>query len=186
MPTQEEYRKFYAQLFAPVEAQVSPIDANTLVAVIGFDCGGPLNFCTVGNGREKCVVYVSCELAVRDDQKFEETGPFEVMMVCDNEQWVRKILTNIGRMSLETVFAHGHTIDISPIVESSCPIHGLIAEEFARVQIDGNPYGILCFHGVTQPELEFAMKKGSDRLLSRLKEAGVYPRTIVNRESIKL
>jgi hypothetical protein len=186
MPTQAEYRKFYAQLFAPIEVQLGAIDANSLVAIIGFDCGGPLNFCTVGKGREKFVTYVSCELAVRDDQKFGETGPFEVMMTCDSEEWVRKVLTDIGRMSLDGVFAQGHTVDISPMVEPSSPIKGLVTEEFARVRIDGRSYGILRFHGVTQPELEFAMKYGTDELLTRLRQAEVYPRTSVNRESIKL
>lgn len=186
MSPQEEYGEFYAQLFAPIEAQVGAIDENTLVAIIGFDCGGRLNFCTVGRGREEFVAYVSCELAVRDDQKSGETGPFEVMTVCDDEKWVVKILTEIGRMSLEAVFAHGHTIDISPITEPSGRIKGLITEEFARVQIDGKSYGILRFHGVTRPELDYAMGKGSDELLTHLKRAGVYPRTILNRESIKL
>jgi hypothetical protein len=72
------------------------------------------------------------------------------------------------------------------MVEPSSPIKGLVTEEFARVRIDGRSYGILRFHGVTQPELEFAMKYGTDELLTRLRQAEVYPRTSVNRESIKL
>ena len=186
MPTQAEYKRFYAQLYAPVEECLGAIDPGTLFAIIGFDCGGPLHLSTVGRGRDQFVTYISCELAVNVDQKSGDTGPFEVMMTCDNEGWARDILTRIGRMSFSGVFAHGHTIDITPVVEPSCSIKGLVAEEFSRVQIDGRSYGILRFHGVTQPELEYAMESGVTELLARLKEAGVYPRTILNRESIKL
>jgi hypothetical protein len=55
-------------------------------------------------------------------------------------------------------------------------------EEFARVTVDEQPYGILYFHGVTRSELEFAMEYGTDVLLERLRLAGVYPRTSIHRK----
>jgi len=104
------------------------------------------------------------------------------MMTCDDERWAHKILTKIGQMSLESVFGHGHTIDVSPVVGADCPMQGLVVEEFARVTVDGQPYGILYFHGVTRSELEFAMESGTDALLERLRESGIYPRTSVHRK----
>jgi hypothetical protein len=47
--------------------------------------------------------------------------------------------------------------------------------------VDGKPYGILYFHGVTRPELLFAMASGTDELLGRLRSAGIYPRTSIHR-----
>ena len=85
-------------------------------------------------------------------------------------------------MWLEVVFVHGHTIDIGRVVWPDCPVQGLVVEEFARVAIDGQPYGILYFHGVTRSELEFAMEVGAEQLLERLKRAGVYPRTSLHRK----
>jgi hypothetical protein len=179
-------KSFYKQLFKPVEERIGPIDAKTMVALIGFDCGGPLNICTVGRGRDRFVTYLSCELALRHSQKTGDAGPFEVMMVCDNEHWIRNMLTRIGRMSFESVFESGDTIDVGQVVESNCPVQGLVVEEFARVRIDGRSHAILLFHGVTRAELEFAMSVGSDELLDRLKRTGVYPRTsIYRRESIE-
>jgi hypothetical protein len=182
-----DYQRFYKQLFQPIEERIGHVDEASIMAIIGFDCGGPVTLCTVGRGREQFVTYVTCELSVRDEQKPAEFGRYEVMMTCDDERWARKILTKLGQMSLEGVFGHGHTIDIAPVAGPDCPVQGLVVEEFARVTVDEKPYGILYFHGVTRSELEFAMESGTDELLGRLRGAGVYPRTSIHRrESIEI
>ena len=176
-----DYQRFYKQLFQPIEDRIGRVDEAGIMAIMGFDGGGPVSLSTVGRGREQFVTYVTCELSVREEQRPAAFGRYEVMMTCDNQQWAHKILTKLGEMSMQSVFEHGHTIDISPVVESDCPIQGLVVEEFARVRIDDKPYGILYFHGVTRPELKFAMETGSGVLLERLKQAGIYPRTSVCR-----
>ena len=137
--------------------------------------------------RDQFTTYVTCELSVRDEQRPAEFGRYEVMMTCDDEKWAHKMLTKIGQMSLETAFADGHTIDIGPVVGANFPVQGLVAEEFDRVTVDGRGYGILYFHGVTRSELEFATVVGTDKLLQRLRQAGIYPRTNTRRkESVGL
>jgi hypothetical protein len=181
-----DYNRFYKQLFQPIEERIGHVDEASIMAIIGFDCGGPVTLCTVGYGREQFVTYITCELSVRDEQQPAEFGRYEVMMTCDDEAWARKILTKIGQMSLEGVFEHGHTVDIGQIVGPDYPLQGLVVEEFARVTVDGRGYGILRFHGVTRSELEFAMESGTDELLERLGRAGVYPRTSIHRrESVE-
>ena len=158
------------------------MDEASIMSIVGFDCGGPVTLCTVGCGREDFVTYVTCELSVRDEQPPAVFGRYEIMMTCDNEDWARKILTKIGQMSMESVFQHGHTVDISQIVGRRCPIRGLVVEEFARLLVNGDGYGILRLHGVTSPELKFAMQFGVDPLLQRLKAAQIYPRTSIYRK----
>jgi hypothetical protein len=176
-----DYQKFYKQLFQPIEERIGPVDEATLMAIIGFDCGGPVNLCTVGYGREPFVTYVTCELAILETQKPAKFGRYEAMMTCDDEMWAREILTKIGQMSLENAFGHGHTIDIGQIVGADFPLQGLIVEEFAQVTIDGSAYGLLRFHGVTRPELAFAMEFGTDELLEQLDRSGIFPRTSIHR-----
>jgi hypothetical protein len=176
-----DYRPFYKQLFAPIEERIGPIDELTISAIIGFDCGGPVSLSTVGNGNEPFVTYITCELAVREEQKPSKAGRYEAMMTCDDESWARTMLTKIGQMSLDRAFGHGHTVDIGQVVESDFPLQGLVVEQFAHVLIDEAGYSILRFHGVTRPELEFGMEFGSDRLLERLKDAGIYPKTSIRR-----
>ena len=177
-----DYQRFYKQLFQPIEERIGRVDEASIMGIIGFDCGGPVSVCTVGRGRDHFVTYVTCELAVREEQRPTEFGRYEVMMTCDDERWAHKILTKLGQMSLESVFGHGDTIDISPVVDADCPIQGLVVEEFARVTVEGQPYAILYFHGVSRSELEFAMESGSDALLERLRQAGVYPQTRIHRK----
>jgi hypothetical protein len=182
-----DYQRFYKQLFEPIEQRIGHIDEVGIVAIIGFDCGGPVSLSTVGRGHEKFVTYVTCELSVRPEQQPADFGRYEIMMTCDDRKWAHDILTRIGHMSLELAFGGGHTIDISQVVTADCPVQGLVVEEFARVVIDGETYGLLYFHGVTRPELEFAMKSGANDLLERLRRAGVYPRTsIQRRESVPI
>ena len=180
-----DYRVFYRQLFTPLEASIGPIDRDTIVAIVGFDLGGPLNFCTIG--REEggpCITYVSCELAVRDDQKPSELGRYELLSECDDEQWVRSIVSNIGRMTMETTFGTGHTMDIGPWVGPDAPVQGVVFEEECRCQIEGVPFGVLRVIGVSRPEMEYAQRIGVPSLLERLKAAGIYPRTLTRRPSV--
>ena len=63
-----DYKRFYKQLFRPIEDRIGLVDEASVTAIIGFDCGGPVTLCTVGRGREQFVTYVTCELSVRDKQ----------------------------------------------------------------------------------------------------------------------
>jgi len=182
-----DYQRFYKQLFEPIETRIGPVDEATIMAIIGFDCGGPVSLCTIGRGHDPFVTYVTCELAAYKEQQPAEFGHDEAMMTCDDERWAHEILTRIGKMSMETAFGHGHTVDIGPVVGAECPLQGLVTEEFARVMIDGKGYGIFRFLGVTRTELEFAMKFGTNELLEQLKGAGIYPHTSIHRrDSIQL
>ena len=180
-----DYKRFYAQLFKPIEERIGPIDPETIMAIVGFDFGGPVSLRTVGHAREPFVTHVSCELAVRDGQRTGESGPFEVMLTCNDEGWARKILTRLAQMSFDSLFGHGHTIDIGPLAAADDPMQGLIVEEFARVPIDGRDYCILRVHGITRSELEFAMRFGAGDVLTGLMRSGLYPNTnVYRRESI--
>src|SRR5690242_1554660 len=105
------YDEFYQKLFEPLIEQFGPMDRDTIVAIVGFDMGGPLNFCTFNQKSESgCKTYVSCELAVRDQQQPSEFGRYELLANCDDEKWVRSVLSDIGRMSLDVTFGDGHTL----------------------------------------------------------------------------
>jgi hypothetical protein len=180
-----DYQEFYHRLFAPLESAIGRIDQNTLFAIIGFDCGGPLNFCTIGaDSGNRFVTYVSCELAVRSEQRPSEIGRYELAVSCDDEQWVRERLTEIGRMSMEESFGHGHTLDFGPCAKPSDLIQGVLFEELCTSVIDGENYGVLRCIGISRTEMEYAQLHGSDGLLALLQEAGVYPHTEVQRHSV--
>jgi hypothetical protein len=180
-----DYEPFYKDLFKPVVKQFGPLDRNSIMAIIGFDLGGPLNFSTVGREKKKALItYISCELAVREDQRTGRIGPYELMTHCDDEQWVRSVISSVGRMTLDELFESAHTLDIGGWVKKSAPLQGIFFEEFACVRIKGKKHGILRCMGITRDEMEFAQSEGLGPLLMRLMKAGVYPNTMTRRKSV--
>ena len=178
-----DYNRFYKHLFTPIEERIGPLDKAGIMAIIGFDFGGPVSLSTVGRERrKKFVTFVTCELACRKEQKPASFGRYELMVTCDDPDWAHTILTKMGQMSLESAFDHGHTVDISQIVPRNCPLKGLITEEFARVRVGRKSFGILQLHGVTRTELEFARRSGADKLIEALKHADIHPRTSPKRK----
>ena len=164
-----DHQQFYRQLFAPLEAELGPVDPMTIAPIVGFDAGGPLSFCTFRPGSDsRCITYVSCELAIRAEQQPSEFGRYELLATSDDEHWVHSIVSDIGRMTLEGVFGDGHTLDIGPWVEDGDRIQGVVFERAASVQIEGRSFGILRIVGVTRNELEFARSFGVSVLTSKL------------------
>jgi len=175
---------FYSKSLRPIESDIGPIDRDTIASIIGFAFGGPLNFCTVGAKKKRGIItYVSCELAVRKEQFPSSRGRFELMCHCDDEAWVRSVVTRIGQMSLEAQFDHLHTVDITPIVGRRAKLRGVVLEQFASTRIKSVEFSILRVHGVSKRELEFAMGQGSEALLTHLKTTDVYPNTVTTRRS---
>lgn len=172
---------FYAQLFSSVSERIGPIDDTDIIPFVGFDRGGMIRLSTVGRETEEFAAYITCELATMKEQLLARFGNYEVMMSCDDTAWARTVLSELGRMSLRTAFEHGHALDIGDTFGPDFPLQGLIVEEFVRTQIDGRPYGIHRIHGVTRPELEFAIRFGANALIDELKHAGVYPLTSIHR-----
>ena len=175
----KDLHQFYDALFEPIAERMGSLDADTIVSIIGFDAGGPLNLCTVGYGKQAFVTYVSCELALRDDQRIGDDGPYELMVVCNDEDWARNVLTGIARLGLEAQLAGGHTIDISALVGRGSAIQGAVLEEFASVKIRRRHYRILLVHGVSGHELARARDQGAVAWLKARRAASAYPQTSV-------
>ena len=175
---------FYKALFLPIEAKLGAIDPDTLVAVIGFDLGGPLNLCTIGAlTGSPLVTYVTCELAVRSQQRPASIGRYELLCASNDQQWARAILTAIGRASFALDFDSGHTLDLGIMLPRGDSIQGVLFETEATASIGGGDFGILRVIGITRPELEYKLSFGTSALIERLVGAGVYPNTIVDRKS---
>lgn len=186
-----DYQAFYARLFAPLEARLGPLDPDTLTSIVGFDEGGPLSLCTIGDGRgadATTTTYVSCELAVREDQVPNASGRYELLMSGNDEDWIRQVLTDTGEMSLGTAFNHGDTLDIGAWVDdddgSGHSLQGLLFRQEHALEVDGVAIGVVRAVGITRAEMALARAQGADALVARLQGAGVYPHTLVGRASL--
>lgn len=180
-----DYKRFYRELFAPLEATHGPIADHTLSAIVGFDAGGPLSFRMFERPVGEAHTYVSCELAVRVEQQPSDLGRYELLATSDDLDWVRTTLSDIARETFEASFGPGHTLDIGPWTSPDATIQGVIFEEASRSRIDEQDYCVLSCIGVTRPELEFAYDVGVSSLLDALRVAQIYPKTVSDRESVK-
>lgn len=185
----KDYPGFYERLFALLQAQSGPLDTDTLTAVIGFDAGGPLSLCTIGRDSGADVVtYVSCELAVRDDQVPNASGRYELLMSGNNEDWVRQVLTDTAEMGLGTAFNDGDTLDIGAWVDddegAGQSLQALLFRQEYALDIDGAAVGLLRAIGITRAELGLARAQGRAALVERLQAAGVYPHTLPGRACV--
>lgn len=182
------YTQFYTGLLRPLVDKIGKIDKETMISIVGFDAGGPLNFCTIGRDiKSDLITYVSCELAVRNEQKPNSTGRYELLTSCDDEQWVRSIITKIGRMTLDDVFDDGHTMDISnwaDNVNGEIIIQGILFKRECLSSLNGKRFGILRCIGITRPEMEYSQVMGSSELIKMLIKENIYPNTFINRKSV--
>ena len=176
--------------FTAVDEWIGPFDRPFKFRPFSFDAGGALNFLTIRNPRNNFVTYVSWDLFGHEQQKHGKLGHYEFLINCNEEKWVLTVITNLGRQSLIEVFESGDTMDIGPWVNSGDAIQGVVFEEAFKIRLfeglQSVQCGILRCIGVTRSELEFGQKHGVSSLIDRLKRAGIYPNTDVQRDSIAL
>lgn len=174
-----DYNRFYERLFAPLEAALDRrLDDETLIAIVGFDEGGPVNLCTVGRGVPgDGVVYVTCELCVRDAQVPNRSGRYELLIECNDEVWARSVLTEVAGMTLATAFNDTDTLDIGAWVDGDETLQGLLFREEYALRIDHRAVGVLRCIGVTRGEMDLARLRGPEALRAKLQAAGVGLRT---------
>ncbi|HON07758.1 MAG TPA: suppressor of fused domain protein [Verrucomicrobiota bacterium] len=172
-----------------LEKQFGPFDPLEF-HVFPFDAGGSIDFLTIGKGRERFVTYITCGLFVHPELKRGKLGYYELMVICDSEDWVLDNINNIARLSLMEVLEPNDTIDIGPYVSKEAPIQGVLLEEVPlgplEITVENEHYGLLRCIGITRPEMEYKLKYGAPALFEKLKNVGIYPKTIVNRDSIRL
>ena len=175
-----EERELYSLIFAPVIASLGAFDAGSLSAIVGFCAGGPISLLTIGRERkDPFVTYVTCELAIREDQVPSDSGHYELSITCDDEDWAWTMLTKVGQMTTDTAFGSGHTLDIGPWVGEDDLLQGLAFEELCRSVVGDKDYAVFRLHGLTRDELNSAVQFGVFDVLERRKHDGVYPRTHV-------
>lgn len=116
--------------FKLIEQRVGPFDRPFQFRVFPFDAGGAVNFMTVGAGQNRpFITYVSWDLFGHEKQKRGSLGRYELLAVCDDEEWCLEVLTKIARQSLTEVFEPGDTLDLAQWVKPDAMLQGVVFEE---------------------------------------------------------
>lgn len=180
----KKMRQFYEDLLFPVTERYGPVK-SILRAIVGFDGGGPVAMCVLdGPGDAGMTACVTCELAVRQTQKPCADGRFELLTVCDDRQWAQKVLTLVGKTSMNSGLDIGHTVDLSPALKMPGALDAVLLEPFSKRRIDGCDYSLLRCVGISSPELAFAKQAGIESLRLKLIQANVFNATPCRRPSV--
>jgi hypothetical protein len=132
------YAKFYAVLYRKLVREYGPLDAKTLMAIIGFNAGGPVSLCRVRSRQ----LYVTCELCFYPKQIRSTEGlRFELMSrIRLSQQRMHILLTRLSEFSFQEQLGDTHTIDVSAVMQGGPKIVRL--ELYSMSRIKRRRYGI--------------------------------------------
>ncbi|TAM94654.1 MAG: hypothetical protein EPN39_16930 [Chitinophagaceae bacterium] len=101
------------------------------------------------------------------------------------ERRICGIFTTIGNYSFQVVLNPNETCEIPSDDEGNkCLIFDNYKPDGKQFIIGGRKHHLLLCLEVFRSEMEFAREKGSEELLNRLKEAGYYPYSDLDREPV--
>jgi hypothetical protein len=128
------------------------------------------------------VVYVTSELTGKPDATYTD---YE-LMICSpvDGPWWPNVISRLAPYTQEAQILSGETMDIDSATPEDSKIKALLFDTYGTFTMFGTQYDIRLCLGITKDELQYKFEHGSEALLAKLKEAGVYPITDLNRASI--
>jgi len=200
--SREEYVRYYEQKEQALEAVLGKMNDIVGHAIIPFDVGGAVDmyyfqnhiegvgFATMelldpnGNGPKPNMLG-TYELVAFTKQRYnyakETQTPFNLM-----ERRICGIFTTIGNYSFQAVLNPGETCEIpgGDKDESRYLIFDNYKPEGGVFKIDKKSHHLLLCMEIFKSEMEFAIENGGNELFEKLKQAGYYPYSDLNREAI--
>jgi hypothetical protein len=131
------------------------------------------------------VIAVTSELIGRDDQIQNGLGNYE-LAIChrDEETWGPEIISRLAHYTLEAPLEPDETMDIGGAAPEGSTITAFLFQEFARFTVLGRKAGLLLCIGLTADELKACHEGRTTKVISALKERGVFPYTDLTRTSV--
>ena len=202
--SEEEYTRHMAAKQAGLERVLGPMHHLVSHALIPFELGGPVDLYYFP-GAIPGTGLATMELIRPDGSgpKPGRIGTYELVGFtrltlpppdCRDEQHpfhrierrLRSIFTTLGMHSCETVLNPGETCEIPG--DDDTPDACLVLDEYAPdgipFTIDGRRHGLLLCIEVFRAEMEYARKHGGRALLAKLKQAGHYPYSDLDRQPV--
>jgi hypothetical protein len=181
-----DYRKLYENFVPVLERELGRKEDAVIHAIVGFEFGGPPDLLLFRHAPGvKGTFYVTSDLLFFERQPKNSLGRYEVAICLPMEnKWAEHILYKLSQATVEEAFDVGDTADITAWVEVDCAMKGLLFAKLVSFEFGGQPFGALLCLGVTRSELDYALERGSEDLLGRLKAAGAFLITDLNRAPV--
>lgn len=203
----------YNAKLAAFESRLGKSADEVMAAIIGWGMGGPVDLWIFPN-HSTGTFFTTMQLAVpgdRNGQLRNSMGRFELAAATrhaverspepqdDQEPQerqftafeqamfdIRTMLSNIAYYSFDAVLEPNETGEL-PADNDEDSIYLVMDSLIGAddpVQVNGEGIGILMCIRVHQSELEFARESGTTKLIKRLKEAGHYPYSDLDRQPV--
>ncbi len=202
--SQEEYDRHYETKQAALETVLGPMHDIVGHAIIPFQVGGTVDMYYFPNGIPG-TGFATMELIEPDGSgpKPNRIGTFELVAFTkhampakeeENEEHpfnkiegrISGIFTTIGFYSYEAVLNPGETCEVPG--DEGEPGTCLLFDEYApdgkTFVIDGKKHCLLLCIEVFRSEMQYARDHGSATVLKKLKDAGYYPYSDLDREPV--
>ncbi|RYY45548.1 MAG: hypothetical protein EOO06_16270 [Chitinophagaceae bacterium] len=199
--TQEQYDQDYEEKMTGLEAILGKTHEMVGHAVIPFEVGGAVDmyyfpnhipgtgFATMelldpnGNGPKPNTLG-TYELVAFTKQPYNESEEIQTAFNSIERRFCG-IFTMIGNYSFEAVLNPKETCEVpSNEGENNCLVFDNYDPDGRQFSIGDRQHHLLLCLEVFRTEMEFARKKGTDQLLSKLKAAGHYPYSDLDREPV--
>ena len=142
------------------------------------------------SGTFELITCTKLKNTITKDEPFEERKkrvaedrltPFE-----RTERRLCGIMTVLGRYSFTATLRHGQTaeVDWDKEEESPCIVFDKFDTKGIDFEIEGKRHGLLLCIEIHRSEMEYARKHSSRVFIDKLKEAGVYPYSDMDREPV--
>jgi hypothetical protein len=130
------------------------------------------------------VTYVTAELTGKPDACYAD---YE-LMICQRSRsdWGANLISRLAPYTQEAYIAAGESMDIDSATPADSHIKALLFDTYGTFTMFRKEFELRLCLGITKAELRCKMLHGADKLLTRLKKAGVYPYTDPERKSIPL
>lgn len=202
--SEEECERYYEAKKAALERVLGPMHDNVGHALIPFQLGGAMDMYFFPNGIPG-TGFATMELIEPDGcgPKPNRIGTYELVAFTKQtmpspsddsedhpfsqiESRLCGLLTTIGAYSYDAVLKPGETAE-GPGPEGEpniCLIFDNYAPDGTPFEINGKKHCLLLLIEVFRSEMEYARMKGTAAVLSKLKEAGHYPYSDLNRTPV--
>lgn len=205
--------ELYKAKLAAFEGRLGKSANEVIAAIIGWGMGGPVDL-WIFPEHAKGTFFTTMQLAVpgeRKGQRKNSMGSFELAAAtryqidkspqpAEGQQKqeedftayeramfdIRTMLSNIAYYSYDAVLEPNETGEL-PAENEEDTIYLVMDALIGAtdpVQVNGEDIGVLMCIRVHESELEFARQSGTTKLIQRLKEAGHYPYSDLDREPV--
>ena len=109
------------------------------------------------------------------------------LMVCHRDHtttWGADVVSRLAPYTQRAYIFAGDTMDIDDPTSADSAIKALIFDTYTTFHMFGETFDVRLGIGITKDELSFKLEHGSDALLSKLRQAAIYPFTDLTRTSV--